>query len=137
MWNGEKFHPEGEPYIWSAFPQNKHVIQYPKFESTADRGYTAEWEVREDTLFLTSLEGRIDGKQVGLTDVFPDKKAPISATWFSGSIILPLGKVIGLHKDLGRHIYTKETHLTMEKGKLVKKEEKTFDPEKTPVWKIH
>ena len=134
-WKGETVYPASGPTIWDAFPEK----QKPKFDmdSTANwKGYGAKWGIKEDTLFLTSLDGRIGGKEVEISDLFPGKKPPIPATWFSGTIIIPRGKEIGLLKRKARYVYTKETHLTVKKGKLVKVEEKIFDPKKTPVWKI-
>lgn len=139
IWNGETVHPENGPTIWDAFPENQRIIQKPKFdiESTANyKGYTAKWEIKDDALHLVSLEGKIDGKKVGVSDVFPGKTVPILASWFSGTVIIPRGKEIGLMKGEARYVYTQETHLTIQKGKVAKVEEKTFDPKKTPVWKI-
>ena len=39
-------------------------------------------------------------------------------------------------KGEARDVYTKEAHITIAKGKVVKTEEKTFDPKRTPVWKF-
>jgi hypothetical protein len=141
VWKGVTVYPQSGPTIWGAFPENKDIIQKPKFDidSTGNyKGYAAKWEIKDDTLFITWLEGKIDGKKLGLSDVFPGKESPLAAIWYSGTVIIPRGKKIGLAKEgEARHIYTKETHLIIEKGKVVRTEEKTFDPEKTPVWKIN
>lgn len=135
VWKGETVYPESAPSIWEAFPEKEK----PKFDmdSTANwKGYRAEWEIKDDLLLLVSVKGEIDGRSVRIGDLFPGKKSPISATWFSGTLIIPRGKEIGLMKGEARYVYTKEMHLTIEKGKVVKTEEKTFDPKKTPVCKI-
>lgn len=137
LWRGETVYPELGPSIWGAFPGNEKIIQNPKFdfESTGNyNGYRAKWEIKDDALFLVFLEGKIDGKSVGIGDLFPGKNSPISAVWFSGTLIIPRGKEIGLMKGEARYVYTKEMHLTIEKGKVVKTEEKTFDLKTTPVW---
>lgn len=85
--------------------------------------------------FLIALEGKIDGKKVGVSDFFVGKESRIAATWFSGTIIIPRSKEIGAVKNgEARYIYEKETHLGIDKGKLVRKEEKTFDPKRIQVW---
>jgi hypothetical protein len=133
VWKGETFYPRPGPSILEAFSEKDK----PQFEvpSTANwKGYEAEWEIKDNSLLLVSLKGIVKGKHKEITELLPDKKPPIPATWYTGTLILPRGKEIGIHKKESRFVYEKETHLTFEKGKLVKTEEKTFDPKKTPLW---
>ncbi|MCD6048730.1 MAG: hypothetical protein K0Q55_133 [Verrucomicrobia bacterium] len=134
VWKGETFYPMPGPSILGAFPEKEK----PQFEvaSTSNwKGYEAEWEIKDNTLLLLSLKGRVKGKHKEITELLPGKKPPIPATWYSGTLILPRGKEIGILKKESRFVHEKETHLTFEKGRLVKTEDKTFDPKKTPVWK--
>jgi hypothetical protein len=124
-WKGETFYPRLGPSILEAFPEKEK----PQFEvrSTGNwKGYEAEWEIKDNTLFLISLKGSIKGKHKDITELLPGKKPPIPATWYTGTLILPRGKEIGIHRKESRFVYEKETHLTFEKGKLVKTEEKNF-----------
>lgn len=135
IWNGQTNYPVIGPDIWSAFPKDKQ----PEFDqdSTANyKGYRAVWQIQDGSLMLLAVKAKVSGKEVGLVELFPGKGAPISATWFSGTIIIPRGERIGLWKGHARDVYTKETHITLEKGRVVKIEEESFDPRKTPVWKI-
>lgn len=133
VWKGETVYPVCEAAISDAFPKK----QYPQFDidNTANwKSYTAKWEIKGDRLYLVTIEGKIAGKKVVLEDLFPRKKSPIQAMWFSGTIIIPCGREIGLLKGVARHIYEKETHITVKKGKVVKVKKKVFHPKKTPVW---
>lgn len=134
LWKGETVYPEPGPTIRDAFPKNGR----PRFDaqiSINQKGYRATWEIKGDTLWLISLEGKIEGKKVGIRELFDGRSAPLAATWFSGTVIVPRGEEIGLMKkgEL-RYVWTKETHITVEKGKVTKVEEMVFDPDKTPVW---
>jgi uncharacterized protein YceK len=135
VWNGETVYPERGPSIWYAFPEGKK----PEFDwDTKDnwKSHRANWAINDGVLFLVSVEAKIDHKRVGIDELFPGETSPISATWFSGTIIIPRGKELGLMKEEFRNVYAKEMHLTIENGKVVKTEEKTFDRKNTPVRKV-
>lgn len=124
VYKGKTVYPLNGPFIWKAFPEKK----WPKFDpdTTANyKGHYAKWRVKRDSLFLESLNGSIGGKSVTLKDVFPGRKAPILATWVTDVIVIPKGKRLGFLRDPFRYYYEQETHLTIEKGKLLKVEEKT------------
>jgi hypothetical protein len=133
IWDGRTNYPVQGPDIWGAFAKE----QLPKFDwhSTANyKSYKAVWEIRDGTLFLLALQAEIQGSPVSLELVFPSKPTPIAATWFSGTIIIPCGKLIGLWRGHARDVYTKETHLVLEKGNVIKIVTETHDPLTTPVW---
>lgn len=66
----------------------------PEFDSsgTADwAGYRATWEIRGSKLFLQSIRGKIKGKSVKNRDIIPGGDFPLSASWYSGKIFVPIG----------------------------------------------
>lgn len=77
------------------------------------RGYQATWEIREGRLYITSLQGKAcswpplggpkswycgasehDSWEVTLGDIFRAQAGPVFAQWFSGSLKVPLGRMV-------------------------------------------
>lgn len=88
------------------------------------RGYLATWEIKHGFLYLVKLvEGSCsnDATEIPLAQLFPKQKAPIQATWFSGSLVIPQGNELEyVHMGYGS-VYEKELHLMIKNGKLVDK----------------
>lgn len=60
--------------------------------SACRRGYTAGWEVVGEKLFLTEIDGVMEGdNDVSLQAVFPNSGDRIFANWFTGTILIPRG----------------------------------------------
>ncbi len=89
------------------------------------RGYVATWEVTDGALFLNKVvEGSCgnNAPEIPLDKLFPGQKGPIMATWFSGTIRAPHGKLLEyVHMGYSSR-YEKELVITIEKGKIVKEE---------------
>jgi len=81
------------------------------------RGYKATWEIRGDRLFLKDLEAWTPTGKAGLEAVFPGRKAPIPATWFTGKLKIPQGKP---HKPYVPYpLYAKYLIISVEKGQVM------------------
>lgn len=83
------------------------------------RGYVGTWEIKENELYLIKLiKGNCSEKppEIPLTEIFPNQPTPIKATWFSGTLKVPLGK--SFYDGL---IYEKELLFTIEKGVVISK----------------
>ena len=95
----------------------------PKFRApnTATwRGYIATWEIDRGVLYLKAIRAWTDRGEVGLPSLFPGRKGPVAATWFTGTLKVPQGKVI---KPAVPHpIYGKYLMITVEKGRVVNQE---------------
>lgn len=96
------------------------------FSCTASwRGYVATWKIEDRYLYLTKIvEGTcgMDAKEIPISKIFPEQKAPIKAVWFSGTIRIPQGKLLSyVHMGYGS-VYEKELLLTIEDGKLIKED---------------
>ena len=96
------------------------------------RGYVAEWEVEDDTLYLVGLEGWVGGdedtyavnaRSIGLEDLFPWAAGRVKATWFTGELRVPQGNLLEDDFDFayGR-IYEENLLLFFHEGKLVRTE---------------
>jgi len=117
--NGQKHALESlplEPYYGPGNPR-------PKFRApnTATwRGYIATWEIDRGILHLKDIRARIDQREVGLEDLFPGQKGPVAATWFTGKLRVPQGKI--LKPAVPHPIYEKYLMITVEKGRVVSQE---------------
>ena len=105
-----------EPYYGPGNPR-------PKFRApnTATwRGYIATWEIDRDVLQLKTIRAWTDRAEVGLEALFPGQKGPVAATWFTGKLKVPQGKI--LKPAVPHPIYGKYLMITVEKGRVVNQE---------------
>lgn len=108
------------------------------------RGYVADWEIDEGKLFLLNVTGNISYKGRGsdynifhdkipatLSEIFGPVSGRVPATWYSGELRVPLGKMVEyVHAGYGSQ-YPKYLLITVEKGvcgkqNIVNGEERTF-----------
>ncbi len=74
------------------------------------RGYIGTWEIKDGNFFLKKLVGCIELAQ----------SKPIHATWFTGVIRIPQGKLLHyVHMGFGS-LYEKELHIKIEAGVVTK-----------------
>jgi hypothetical protein len=95
----------------------------PKFRApnTATwRGYLATWEIDGGVLFLKAIRAWTGTREEGLEALFPGQKGPVAATWFTGKLKVPQGKV--LKPAVPYPIYEKYLVITVEKGRVVSRE---------------
>jgi len=105
-----------EPYYGPGNPR-------PKFRApnTATwRGYIATWEIDRGVLYLKAIQAWTDRGEVGLPALFPGQKGPVAATWFTGKLKVPQGKI--LKPAVPLPIYEKYLMITVEKGRVVNQE---------------
>lgn len=65
--------------------------------SASWRGYMADWELREDKLYLVALHVdpcNREPRAVPLDTLLPGSTGPVHASWFSGRLVIPRGKEI-------------------------------------------
>lgn len=81
------------------------------FSTACWRQFVGVWEVVDDRLYLTSLEGiyRIVGEQ------------PIFVDWFSDTLCLPHGELLDFNLEIELMHYAQELRLTFVNGVLVDK----------------
>jgi hypothetical protein len=95
----------------------------PKFRApnTATwRGYIATWEIDRGVLYLKTIRAWTDRGEVGLATLFPGQQGPVAATWFTGKLKVPQGKIIRV--SVPHPIYGQYLMITVEKGRVVSQE---------------
>jgi len=109
----------------------RFVKKRPAFNPhpNCQRGYIAKWEIRDNQLYLKE----IDGSNERMTLLFEKASALyykenifskpgsrlIKATWFSGKLRIPQGKMTTYDEDYGLR-FEQEIIITVEKGDIVK-----------------
>jgi hypothetical protein len=109
-----------ESYFDNQHPRPKDVF---KVSCTANwRGYVATWKIEENNLYLVKLiEGSCfeDAPEIPIITIFPEQQVPVKASWFSGTLKIPLGERLQYVHMGYESIYEKELFLNIEDGKLV------------------
>jgi hypothetical protein len=93
------------------------------------RGYVATWEIKNSQLLMKDIDGNYEkstlffGKQTArysLKMLFPKSgDRLIKASWFSGKLRIPQGKMTIYDEDYGSR-FEQEIIITVEKGEIVK-----------------
>ena len=83
------------------------------------RGYIGQWEVLDDRLYLTDLDGMLtDGSQANIETIFPGFPDRVFAHWYSDTIRIPQGKLLDyVHMGYASK-YERDLLLTFKKGVL-------------------
>jgi hypothetical protein len=59
------------------------------------RGYIGRWEIFDGHLYLVGLQGTLKGgSEATLARFFPDATAPVCATWYTGTLRVPEGRLL-------------------------------------------
>ena len=95
--------PIGSTICWI---KGSQTIPSPIGSTACWRNYIGTWEIKDGKFYLKDLEGRMR----------MTKKEPVHATWFSGVLKVPEGKVLK-YVHLGfETLYEKEIHIMIENG---------------------
>jgi hypothetical protein len=125
--NGQKCSLDSLPLEQYYGPGNPRP-QFRAPNTATWRGYIATWEIDRGVLYLKAIRAWTDQGQVGLEGLFPGRQGPVPATWFTGKLTVPHGKII--KPAVPHSVYEKYLLITIEKGKVISQE--VFDnPEKT------
>jgi hypothetical protein len=95
------------------------------------RGYVAIWEIEGDTLFLKGIDSWVcdptssdeSCRKADLKELFGQqfRAGKVEATWFSGELRIPDGKMLQyVHMGYGT-IYERDIILTLQSGKVTKR----------------
>ena len=89
------------------------------------RGYVGSWEIVDQRLYLTSLSARLKSDaEASLGSVFPGFEDRVFAHWFSGTIRLPMGKLLQyVHSGFSSR-YERDVFLEIKAGVLVSRSER-------------
>ena len=117
--NGQKHSLDSLPLEQYYSPENPR----PKFRApnTATwRGYIATWEIDRGILYLKAIRAWTYQGEVRLEELFPGQKGPVAATWFTGKLRVPQGKI--LKTAVPHPIYERYLMITVAKGKVISQE---------------
>jgi hypothetical protein len=104
----------------------------PEFcaDSYCKRGYIASWEIRNNRLYLTEIDGYFlkrsiftDKKKIRYTlqTLFPNFNGePIPADWFSGKLRIPYGAMKYYAHNGYDSRFEKEILISVEQGRITK-----------------
>lgn len=86
------------------------------------RGYLATWEIKDDKLYLIRVvkDGcSSDAPAYPLSNLFPGKKGPIFADWYTGTLVVPQGERLKYVHMGYQSVYEKELHIAIKDGNVV------------------
>lgn len=142
----EKILYKGQEYRLACVPLEKYFdANHPKpkelrqTRTSCWRGYIGTWEIKDKTLYLKSIGRHRDEsmQEIPLSLVFKGQKPPIKATWYTGVLRIPLGKILrtgrmvvySIHYDEDLHagfqranvfwIYERDLYIRVERGKII------------------
>jgi hypothetical protein len=117
--NGEEHSLDSLPLEQYYNPKNPR----PEFRApnTATwRGYIATWEIDRGVLYLKAIRAWTYQGEMSLENLFPGQKGPVAATWFTGKLKVPQGKII---KPAVPHpVYEHYLMIKVEKGRVTGQE---------------
>ena len=92
------------------------------------RGYIGTWEVVDDRLWLTAIEGNLkSGEIANLETLFLNATGPVFAHWFSGVLRVPQGEMLQYVHGGYESIFEKDLFLEFEAGLLISRHIKAND----------
>ncbi len=104
----------------------------PRFKTVGDckRGYVATWDIVDNELILTHVDGEhlkhsiFSGDkwmEISLKEIFPKLKGQyVLANWYSGKLRIPNGNMTQYDHNNYNSRFEKEIIITVEKGKVTK-----------------
>ncbi|MBI1768265.1 MAG: hypothetical protein HYR67_07815 [Bacteroidetes bacterium] len=132
----DKISLDGQQFDLYSNPLEQYWIRNdkkrPRFLSAPNcqRGYVAHWEIKDNQFLLKAIGGTYEkwnvlsgyqGTLYTLKTFMPQAKdRPVKATWFSGRLRVPKGRMtLYEHQGYGSR-FEKETIITIDKGNLTK-----------------
>jgi hypothetical protein len=109
-----------EPLLYSLDPPPDFGRWIRTWASCLWRGYIGHWQIIDGKLFLTRLGTYDDDVDIDLDYLFPGRKPPIFASWYSGKLRVPVGDQL-LYVHMGwQSRYERERILHVRHGHVVK-----------------
>jgi hypothetical protein len=126
---------EPEPFVRYLDDSGQHAKLKPYLNeemcSASWRGFRAYWEIADAKLLLVKLLANPcdQPKEVPLTVFFPDSSGPVFARWFSGVLLVPLGKRLQYVHSGYESRFERYLLLTVESGIVINRRESRERPE--------
>ncbi len=122
---------EPEPFVRYLKDSGQHAKLQPYLNgaicSASWRGFRAYWKIADAKLLLVKLLANPcdrQPKEVPLTVFFPDHSGPVLARWFSGELLVPLGRRL---QDL--YLFEHYLLITVERGIVINRRESRERPQ--------
>ena len=102
--------PSDDPRVMIRTRAEIEQESYPPiiFSTACWRNYIGTWEIKDQQFFLVHIDGRF--KLVG--------NEPILASWFSGVLRIPRGKLLRYVHMGFESVYEQELHIKIENGQV-------------------
>lgn len=125
IFNGKEYSLFTDP-LESLFTEvNPRPVKLFGYACTASRrGYIATWKIDNGKLFLIKIvsgDCSAEPADLDVSSIFK-KPLPVEATWYSGVLRIPRGKLLKFINAGYASVYEEEVLLTIEKGVLIKEE---------------
>ncbi len=125
IYNGKEYPLFTDP-LESLFTENNpRPAKLFGYACTASRrGYIATWKIDNGKLFLIKIvsgDCSAEPADLDVSSIFK-KPLPVEATWYSGVLRIPRGKLLKFINAGYASVYEEEVLLTIEKGVLIKEE---------------
>jgi len=118
---GQKYFLYSNP-LESFWSKEKPRPHFQIFYTANMRGYIATWEIEQGILYLKAIKGVINNREiVGLESIFPGQYGRLEATWFTGKLRIPQGKILKYGYGY-ESIYEYDLIIHIQKGKVIKRE---------------
>jgi hypothetical protein len=135
IYEGKKMSICTEP-LSNYFVLNGNKPQFVSPHTALWRGYVGTWEIIDDRLYLTHIEGIItDVGPASISSLFPDYPILVFAHWYSGTLRIPQGKLLNYFHGGYGSTYERDIFLEFKKGILVNKviKENEYKLEEVPI----
>jgi uncharacterized protein (TIGR02996 family) len=121
---GDILHYRGEQCSLFSNPLEPYfqVDQRPNFDfrsTSCWRGYVGTWEIQNDILFLTAIDGSIENKPVELADLFPTSSGQVRADWVTETLRVAKGECIDYIHMGYASTHEQDVFLSVWEGRLV------------------
>jgi len=102
------------------FYQQGYAPEFNPVNTACRRNYIATWKIDNGDLYLVDIDATLDKKPFTVKNLFPHSKYPVKATWYTGTLILPRGKLMHYVHSGYQSKYEEELQIQIEDGKVIK-----------------
>ena len=97
----------------------------PEFDpvnTACRRRYRATWKIESNFLYLVDIHATVNKKAFKISDLFPGSEVPVKATWFTGTLVVPKGKMIQYVHAGFESKYPGELRIKIKNGQVINEE---------------
>jgi tetratricopeptide (TPR) repeat protein len=102
------------------FYQQGYAPEFNPVNTACRRSYVATWKIDNGVLYLVDIDATVDKKPFTVKDLFPHSEYPVKAIWYTGTLILPRGKLLTYVHSGYQSKYEEELQIQIKNGKVIK-----------------